>query len=825
VQFLTRAVSRWWTALVCIAIVAGAILFGGLGAFGLWEPHERQLADKAGHVDAKPAAAPAPAPAKPDECPKQAPKDATARSLQARAIDAGKDVSDSDAGRRLPFAILGLLTVLATAGITMRLAGPRAGAIAGLVLLSMPILVLQSRQLDSEIGTAAGGTLAIYGLLALGSFGDLARALPLGLSPPRRGPLVAAIDVVVGLVALVVGLELGFMSGGGLLGVLAPVGAFAVAGALGVPTIADGVRFVHNAVLAFAARIGARWSIGRRWWPYRRHDNATALLATAIAAIVIVALVYQIFALRDPQPGLTPPQREVLGHAIVAPGCWSPALGGAWRADDDLRVIYDSAFEQVAYGTFPWGLLAPIAFVWLLGTDDRRRRLGTLTVAWASAAWIASELFERKVGFTLYAGFPALAVALGAWLDGMLDRHSALPAGSAARSGEAGPFDRGRDDRDDRRVPSGALLVGAFALLATVDVAKDLQSFTEKLTSLLVGGDSIAYPTQSELLFLPTRLWLLVLGALLALAFAVALAFAGSRTRYKRLAARIGTAVAIATTLALSLFWAFGWQRALSINLSSKTMFDTVQELAKPGDQVVIMGDLGDAPKDYAPDVKAETAAGRAQIVSALERPNRVFAIAPDSEKCAIHREIGAKPYYVLDNRNVRSVLMSNKLDGATDVNPLRTRIQHAEPPNIQTRPNARIVWDNKIELIGWNIPKTVSKSSKFDVTMYYKITGTIAGSWSVLFHFDGQYGRAFNGDHPPIDNLCATSMWQAGDYIVDTYTVIAGNPMTPKGPLEVWTGFFTGSGGNFKNMQLTDAPHDIRDQTDRVKITTIVLD
>jgi hypothetical protein len=800
VQFLARAVSRWWTALVCVAIVAGAILFAGLGSFGLWEPHERQLADKAGHVDAHPAAA---AP-KLEECPKQAPKDATARSLQARAIELGKDLSDSDTGRKLPFAILGLLTVLATAGITMRLAGPRAGAISALVLLSMPLLVLQSRQLDSEIGTAAGGALAIYGLLALGSLADLARALPLGLAgPPRRGALLAAIDVVVGLVALVTGVELGFMSGGGLVGVLAPVGAFAVAGALGIPTIADGVRFVHNGVLGFAARIGSRWSIGRRLWPYRRHDNATALLAAAIAAIVIAAIVYQIFSLRAPQPGLTPPEREVLGHAIVAPGCWSPALGGAWRADDDLRVIYDSAFEQIAYGTFPWGLLAPIAFVSLLGASADRRRLGALTLAWASATWIASELFARKVGFTLYAGFPALAAVVGAWLDGMLDH---------------------RDERDPR-VPPGALLIGAFAVLATVDVAKDLQSFTEKLTSLLVGGESIAYPTQSELLFLPTRLWLLILGALLALGFAVALAFAGSRTRYKRLAARIGAIVAAVTTLAFAVFWAFGWQRALSVNLSSKTMFDTVQALAKPGDQLVIMGDLGDAPKDYAPDLKAEPAASRPQIVSALERPNRVFAIAPESEKCMIHREMGTKPYYVLDNRNVRSILMSNKLDGATDVNPLRTRIQHAEPPNIATRAPARIVWENKIQLIGWDIPKRVSRGSRFEITMYYKISGSISGAWKILFHFDGQYGRAFGGDHQPIDNLCPTSMWQAGDYIVDTYSIVAGNPMTPKGQLDVWTGFFTGSDGNFKNMQITDAPREMRDPTDRVKITTIVLD
>src|SRR6185437_4400220 len=120
-------------------------------------------------------------------------------------------------------------------------------------------------------------------------------------------------------------------------------------------------------------------------------------------------------------------------------------------------------------------------------------------------------------------------------------------------------------------------------------------------------------------------------------------------------------------------------------------------------------------------------------------------------------------------------------LDGATDMNPLRTRILHAEPQNIRFRPKARIVWDNKIQLLGWDIPKTVSHGSRFEIRMYYKITGSIAGAWTILFHFDGQYGRAFGGDHPPIDGLCPTSMWQAGDYIVDTYSVVAGNPLTPR--------------------------------------------
>ena len=72
---------------------------------------------------------------------------------------------------------------------------------------------------------------------------------------------------------------------------------------------------------------------------------------------------------------------------------------------------------------------------------------------------------------------------------------------------------------------------------------------------------------------------------------------------------------------------------------------------------------------------------------------------------------------------------------------------------------------------------------------------------------------------------MCATGTWQKDDYIVDTYSVIAGGPASPKGSYEVWTGLFTGSNPNWKNMPVSEAPGDMRDNADRVKITTITLD
>jgi hypothetical protein len=810
-RFLATSLGRWPVALVACALLAAAVLLPGLDRPGLWEPQERQLSDRVAPLSrppaagdktprppASPPAAPSPARDGKDACLRAPPPDPVARSLTARAIAWGRDaIGDSDGGRRLPLALLGLCTVLAAAGTAIRLAGARAGVVTAAVLVAMPLCALQSRMLTSEIGTACGASLLVYGLVALGDLrrGSLARAGiersetgggdPDGSAGGAGGRAPRGIDGAVALVTLAAGAVLGFTGGGALLGLIAPIGGVAAAGGLGL------------------ARI-----VFRRRDPSEPRGTAwVAALATLAALALIGLLAHQLYDLKTPYPGMTPPPaRALLGKAIVPGGCYSWALGAIWRPEDDLRIIWDSTFEQIAYGSYPWGLLAPIAMAALLGAaDPRRRRLGAVTLGWAAAAWIASEAFQRKVGFTVYAGFPAMAIAVGAWLDGMF-------AGRAR--GEPGA------------VPPGGKLIALFVVLGALDLGKDLQSFSERLTSLLVGSDAVPYPAQSHLVWLPTRLWVLILGMVIALgvALAVAVPSDGPRaTRYRRLAAR-GAITAIGATVVLAAFWTAIWQPALATHLSSKAMFETYQALARPGDALVVMGDLGQAPFAYTRQ-PPEIVPDRAQIIAALGRPGRVFAIAPQSELCTLHREVAGKPYFVLDDRNLRNLLLSNRLDGAADQNPLRTAIVHDEPRDIPHRPKGRVVWDGRIQLLGWDVPASVARGARFDVTLYYKILQPVGGSWKTLVHIDGAGGRAGIGDHDPIGGRCPTSTWQLGDYIIDRFTTSAGGGAFPTGTHEVWTGFFTGANPNWRNMPLSEAPGDMRDSVDRVKITTINLE
>ncbi len=864
-------------------MLAVAVLVPSVGAIGLWEPGERMFADRVAlpqDVEAERAARqllssvqalgdlahPAAAPqqqagraeaGRAEECPRSAPRDALARSLTPRAARAGRDhISDDDTGRKLPLVLLGLVTVLAAAGTAMRIAGARAGLLAAIVLLSMPLLVLQARMLTSELGTAAGAALVVYALVALAR-------------PYRgRGAPGLVLDALGSTAALAAGVGIGFLGGGALLGVAVPIGAFAAAGALGVPWVVAVIR--RRPIRRDAAGPGTGAAPIAAELP--------ALFATLAAAAVLGLLAWQLYDVKDPHPGIVPQARQVLGQAIVPEGCWSWALGGVWRPEDDLRFIYDSLFEQIGYGTFPWGVLAPLAMAALLRDPDPDRRFaGAIALAWAAAAWIATEAFQRKVGSAIWAGFPALAIAVGVWFDALLDRRArgdaALTEADTGAPGALGPT-------APERGPATAapLLIALFFVIAAVDLGKDMYSFAEKVTSLIASGEAVAYPKPSRLLLVPTRLWPLLLGAVIALGFAVTLIAwrpgPDPATRLHRRVAAWAAAASIAASVATAAFWAFAWHPGLAHYLSSRTIFETYRELRRPGDELVIMGDLGQAPRAYAdacdttpppgtaaammpppagaaaevpqaggapapagsapptPQIspacqqkKLEMVQTRDQVVRALKRPNRVFAIAPQGELCSLHREIGEQPYFVLEARNLRNLLLTNRLDGATDKNPLSDMIVHAEPKGIPNRPKARVVFDNKIELLGWSIPARVGRGEQFGITLYYKILQPVGATWKSFMHFDGPGGRAGNADHEPIGGRCSTATWQPGDFIIDRFNGSAGGGAYPAGRVDVWIGFFTGSSPSFRNMSLSEAPPEIRDQHDRVKITSLVLD
>lgn len=778
-----------------IVALALACLWPRLGTPGLWEPQEMAIADEAA---ARADGTFQPARSTPG-CERQPTAD-DARTLTPRLAAWGLHRSSSDGGLRFPLMLLGVLGALATFGVAWRMAGARAGLVAGAVLLSFPLFVLQARMLTSEIGTAVGATLLVYGLLAIADGGRWP-----GAGRWAATPLGRIIDLAVAGVAIAIGAHLAFHAGGALIGLLPPLAAIAVAGAFALPALGAGLVGLWRRL---DPRCDPRLAPGPAIDGWQTLAVAIATLATAGLS---VWLAIEIFDLAPRTPGT----RALLGHSIVTGDCWSHALGGLWRAQDDLQVFYDSTFEQVGFGLFPWSPLVPIALAALAGglVGDDRRRAGVVLLAWSVAGWIVVSVFQRKVGYAIYPAVPAAAIAIGLLIDGLWRQRAATEPAAAGTRGDY-PV-------------AGWLLIGLILAAGLAVLDKDLAVFPDKLTTLLVGGTGIKYPANAHLLWFSLKSWVSFLAILVVAPLVLDLWLWRPSPHWlldgelKQLAGR-GSWLAVAMSVVLGLFWAQGWHPAMSRNLSSKHIFEVYRERRGASDALGIMGSMGNAPRYYA-DTAFETIGGNADLVTFLRRPARVFAMVPASELCSIHRaQADGLVFHVIDDENTRTLLLSNRLDpGHADKNPLATAIVREPPAGVEQVPFA--TYDNQIELVGVKMPAAVSRNADFEMTLIYRVKAPIGGAWQVFVHFDKGALR-FNGDHWPIRQRCQTSMWQTGDYIVDRFTVNAGDPGFPRDTFDVWTGFFTGSNPNWRNMPVSSARDGTKDAVNRVKIGTIRL-
>lgn len=209
----------------------------------------------------------------------------------------------------------------------------------------------------------------------------------------------------------------------------------------------------------------------------------------------------------------------------------------------------------------------------------------------------------------------------------------------------------------------------------------------------------------------------------------------------------------------------------------------------------------------------------------------RLPRLAPGTYTLEVRTSDGfrsAMPGVVAGTRELRLVVdraLCKNPELAPEADPIRAVLLHAAPPAMSSRPPSRIVWDGRIELMGWDLPPRVELGKPFELTLYYKVLDRIDRPWKVFVHIDGPV-RAGRADHEPIGGRCEMTEWQPGDYVVDRYTAkFERSERAKPGTYDVWVGFFTGYAPSWKNMPISDAPADRRDQKDRVKLSTIRVD
>ncbi|MCG8418107.1 MAG: glycosyltransferase family 39 protein [Proteobacteria bacterium] len=865
---------RWWPA--CSLCIGVLLVLPGLGGHGFWEPHEMRIADSARerfgdkHETSEQANV---GPEQGSERDKRSPGQRTTRTGASRSSPpSGPPLTEWSVGKsfaymhayvesaefvaRLPLAIMGLITVAVGFFLGRRLAGPRAGLLSALVLVSFPLVLLQSRQLMSHIGAVAGSGLVVLGLVGL-------------IWPVERRPRwLCAVDL-----ALVgIGAVLSYYAAGLLLGIVAPVGAVALAciGALfghvsettthlpshmsgrsswqsdvavvwlwralgvvlaGLVVFAVSIESVSLSIAVAGAGIVAALAAltrpladqgrtvptgrlmsrsGVRAHAQRARPNAYSVrwrlwvAAVALGAMAVGALGYvlaQVFELRHAIPG----ERALFGYSLMPAERYVEAIGGTWKLRDDLNITFDSLFEQIAYGLFPWSALAPIAMVHLATVPRRGRQTwgGFVLFAWAAIAWVVAAVTARKVGMVLYPALVAIAVGLGLWLDNLLEaRHR------ADATAESDPYAL-TEFGLSLRLPLSAL----FVVLAVLVLGKDMLAFPDKLVSL-TSASPIKYPEHAALFKIGLKYWPFGFGILFAGCLGTGLVLWQRCRRdcdpasIQYYAGRFGIHGAVAIGLVFALFMAHGWLSTLSQKLSSKHIFSVYQDLRGDGDELGVMGRPGSGPEYYA-GASLTRLANTNKLAEFLRKSRRVFALVPAARLCSIHSTLGRgnTKYYALDDSNAKFLLLSNRLeDGESDINRLASTIVRRQPESIPTR--VRVNYDNKIELIGFDVPAAVGRRDKFTARFFYKILKPVGGTWKVFVHFDGGSLR-FQGDHKPADSVgCATSFWKPGDYIVDKFNVIAGDVAYARTKYDIHVGFFRGSHGNWKNMKVVSA-HD----------------
>lgn len=875
-QFLDR--ESWWPLW---AILVGAlVLLPGLGAPGFWEPHEIRVADSAmeqygqtvDHDEAdkgdgkasdrdkarKTASNKTAVQKEPDGPP-------LTRWSIARGIE--RFGEHRDLGARLPLALLGLIALAAAFFLGQRMGSPRAGLLTALILVTFPLFLLQSRQLTSDIGAVAGSALLVLGLV--------------GLAWPGEGRPVwlYAIDALL----IVAGAALSYLAAAALLGIFVPFAALAVASfaaligrlpATCAPRTADddvmpgerasryplipGNRYTRLAAVAIAALgavaiyreslalavatslaavviigISIGVAVSRPGEPQAtarpmviRVRRRLWLVGLATGAVALGSLAYilgQVFELSDPVPG----ERALFGYSVLPVDRYIDVIGGTWKLRDDLDETFDSLFEHIAYGAFPWVALAPIALAHLAMARRRGRKAwsGFVLFSWATLTWVVAAITTRKVGMVSYPALVAIAAGIGLWLDDLLD----------ARDQADATKDSDVDARSGFGVTLRLPLVALFAGLAVLVLAKDIQSLPDKFLSLAADGAIIKYPEDTRLLKAELKYWPMGFGVLFALGLSCGLLLWQRCKKHGELATvtywagRHGVRAAVATAILFALFMTHAWLPILGQKLSSKHIFSVYHELRSDGDELGIMGNHGSGPKYYAGSDWSRIS-HRNQLVEFLGKSRRVFALTPASELCSIHRTVkGQVPYFVLDDSNAKFLLLSNQhKEGEKNINPLARTMVREEPPELRgeisdgrqiVRPTVN--FDDRIELVAVEMPDQVGRGDRFHVTLFFKVLRPVGGAWKIFLHFDGGRLR-FQGDHDPVETVrCSTAFWQKDDYIVDTIEVTAGNITFAKTNYNLHVGFFRGGGGNWTNMKITssDVP---KDSANRARVGSI---
>jgi hypothetical protein len=750
---------------------AGLLCLAGL-RFGFWDPWELKLAEQArdvsasGHLFDPTAGGRYPG--------------GHALSMLLSAIGIAI-AGATEFGARLPIALTAIGALMAVYWAGRSLLRPRAALLATLALGTMPLFVFEARQLTSDAPLIA--TLA----LSLGALGRF--------TWPADGNRRLSDLAIAG-----VSLALGIYAGGALMGFVLPVLSIAAALLIGyglrpnpnVTEIADGTGPLS------APGVGRDLPADRTLGTSTLHPASRGALPIALFAVAAIGLL--VFA---------------LSHLVAGKYSW--LLGGVPRAGATTRT-WDTLIRQLGFGLFPWSAVAIFALARPLtrldgdgsSTNSRLAFVSLYLLVFAGLGFALSGYLTVVQGDVRYVALPAIALAIGAFLDEALEGNSAEP------------------------------VAGMVMAIGTLILARDFSLSPEELVSVHI-LEKVKWPPTISITPMITVCGLVaaagMAGGLAARARALGKTpapAATSRGAIRRAAediflfgGRYGVQLAIAMTVVFAFYLAHFLVPRLSTHLSFKPVLESYTKFAHEGEKIGKYHIEGHGSTFYSKQTMVDLPSAD-RVVQFLRDPARVFAMVPTDELASLDAAFkqARVPYYVVDASSSRFLLITNQLAaGQRDENPLSQNVWSAPGGD----PNARPPWSwrvttsatfgDAIELIGADFPPSVRRPGKIPLDLYFRIKAKVPGSYKIFLHFDGPAAPRVIGDHDPLNKTFGTTFWLPGEYIRDHFETDVPLMTTPAGTYTIYMGFWPGGEG--KRLKVTQGNHD---GSDRVRLGTIEI-
>jgi hypothetical protein len=760
-----------------------ALCLPRLGSFGFWDPSELKLAEQAreiarsGHLLD---------PTVDGRFPARPPLDLSLAALGIRMFGA------SELGARFFFALSAVAALMAVYWAGAGLLRRRAGLLATLALGTMPLFVLEARQLTSDAPLLAG--LA----LALGGLGRYAW-------PPdgrRRG-----LDLGVAMA----GIAIATLAGGALSGLVLPIASMALALLIGRRLVADDPAAINDGTAPLAAPgigrdVAAGGTLGSSTFrPGRRGFAPLLLLILAAAALGLAAV----------------------GRLVAGKYSW--LLGGVVRAGAPIHT-FETLIRELGFGLFPWSAVAFFALARpltrvdgadpldnptgegsALRTNQRLVFVGLYLLFFAGLGYAFSSYRDIVLGQARYAALPAIALAIGAFIDEALEGARPEPVAGLLMA-------------------TGTMVVARDFYLSPEDLAsvhlfeKVRWPSTLRAGELILGVGFLAALGVYAGLGAPRG----AIGAHGAVAPTPAGKLRRNATRAFTLMGRYGLQAAIACALYFAFYLAQGIVPALSTQLSFKPVLESYTKFAHPGDPIGRYHVEGHGSTFYSQQDLVDLPT-QDRVVSFLRESRRVFALIAASELASLDVAFkqASVPYYVVDASSARFLLLTNQLaDGQPDQNPLLKDVwmppagaaAGARPPWTWRIPISATFGD-AIELVGADFPVSIRRPGKIPLDLYFRVKAKPPAGYKIFVHFDGPAAPRVIGDHDPVNHAFGTGFWLPGEYVRDHYETDVPLMTTPAGTYVVYMGFWPGGEG--KRLKVTAGPND---GEDRVKLGSLEI-